>query len=91
MNSIYDETYMGGYRTPFNTILERGVRKGSTTVETISIVFNDVKRVKKDKLAKGSQTTREDKKNRKDLYIDYMNPIYDETYMGDIEHPLTQS
>ena len=47
MNPIYDETYMGGYRTPFNTILERGVRKGSTTVETISIVFNDVKRVKK--------------------------------------------
>ena len=26
MNPIYDETYMGEYRTPFNTILERGVR-----------------------------------------------------------------
>jgi hypothetical protein len=45
MNPIYDETYMGEYRTSFNTILEQGVRKRSTTVETISIVFNDVKRV----------------------------------------------
>jgi hypothetical protein len=26
MNPIYDETYMGEYRTPFNTILEQCVR-----------------------------------------------------------------
>ena len=62
-----------------------------TTVEATSVVFNDVKTREKEELAEGSQTTREYKKNRKDLYIDYMNPIYDETYMGDIEHPLTQS
>ena len=43
MNSIYDETYMGGYRTPFNTILERGVRSKRTTVEASTVVFNDVK------------------------------------------------
>ena len=43
MNPIYDETYMGEYRTPFNTILERGVRKLRTTVEASPIVFNDVK------------------------------------------------
>ena len=43
MNPIYDETYMGGYRTPFNTILERGVRKRNTTVEASPVVFNDVK------------------------------------------------
>ena len=41
MNPIYDETYMGGYRTPFNTILERGVRKRNTTVESSPVVFND--------------------------------------------------
>jgi len=40
---------------------------------------------------KGRKTTRESKNNRKDSYINYMNSIYDETYMGDIEHPLTQS
>jgi hypothetical protein len=44
MNSIYDETYMGGYRTPFNTILERGVRILNTTGEVSTVVFNDVKK-----------------------------------------------
>jgi hypothetical protein len=48
MNPIYDETYMGGYRTHFNTILERGVRELNTTVEVTPVVFNDVKRNKKD-------------------------------------------
>ena len=65
MNSIYDETYMGGYRTPFNTILERGVRNISTTVEASSIVFNDVKLRKKDKLAYGSHNDTRIQENRK--------------------------
>jgi hypothetical protein len=58
------------------------VRKLNTTVEASPVVFNDVKRKKKDELTRGSQTTRESKKDRKDLYMNYMNPIYDETYMG---------
>jgi hypothetical protein len=62
MNSIYDETYMGGYRTPFNTILERGVRSKRTTVEASTVVFNDVKYQEKEELAFGSRTTQENKR-----------------------------
>jgi len=60
MNPIYDETYMGGYRTSFNTILERGVRELNTTGETSTVVFNEVKR-KKRRERRGWQTTRESK------------------------------
>jgi len=68
MNSIYDETYMGGYRTPFNTILERGVRSKRTTVEASTVVFNDVKYQEKEELAFGSRMTQENKRIER-IYI----------------------
>jgi hypothetical protein len=68
MNSIYDETYMGGYRTPFNTILERGVRSKRTTVEASTVVFNDVKCQEKEELAFGSRMTQENKRIER-IYI----------------------
>ena len=55
MNSIYDETYMGGYRTPFNTILERGVRRTRKTVETRGVVYKEEKRKNKRKVAKDTR------------------------------------